>query len=160
MESLLPPPTEFGAPDQYGNWRQYQDNALLDIIGSDKRFIALCLPCGLGKSLVGVLSANIDQLRMVYLTSSKALQQQLLNDFESIGLVSVQGQSNYDCIDPDSINIPCTCQDCPCHHGLANLYPYHNCGYRKAIELAKNSRLVVTNYAFWISQQKMSFIPS
>lgn len=100
------------------------------------------------------MSASLDGARMVYLTSTKALQSQLLGDFACTGLVSVQGQSNYECIDPDSSDMTMTCEDCPCHHGLAELYPYHNCGYRKAVELAKNSRLVVTNYAFWINQQK------
>lgn len=154
MDLGLPPPTEFGLPAKFDSWRKFQGQAVLDALSSDKRFIAMCLPCGVGKSGAGIVLANIDNLRMVYLTSSKALQGQLMADFESTGLVSVQGQANYDCIDPDSNDIPYTCQDCPCHHGLASLYPYHNCGYRKAVELAKNSRLVVTNYAFWISQQK------
>lgn len=125
---------------------------MLDALGSDKRFIACCAPCGTGKSATSLVIANADESRTVYLTSTHALQSQLMRDFESIGLVSVEGQSNYQCIDPDAPDLACQCDECPCHHGLANLYPYHTCGYRRAVEIAKRSRLIVTNYAFWITQ--------
>lgn len=153
---IVPTLHELGASKQFDNWRPFQVDAITRSMDSSKRFIALCMPTGTGKSIVAVGQAVLSGAKTIYLTSTKGLQNQLLHDFASIGLVDIRGQSNYPCIEYKRFDVPSstTVDYAPCHAGLKCPSRESDCHYFKALRTAKDEqvRLVVTNYSYWILQ--------
>lgn len=121
------------------------------------------------------------------LTATKALETQLLHDFEEVGLRDIRGQANYPCQvltptdghPPPRISSPSSVRfadsgadfrcsspgeathyasvsawDGPCHHGYECKWKGGGCEYFDAVRRANGSRLVVTNYAYWIASHR------
>lgn len=147
----LPSPVELGAPAKFSKWRDGQDTVVLDIANSSKRFIAVDLATGGGKSLSAVMQALISDTSCVILTSTKGLQAQYQNDFESIGMLDVKGKSNYDC---DYGIMPMRASDGPCNSGVQCSLKVGGCAYYDRVRLAQRRKLVNTNYAFWLAQNR------
>lgn len=83
-----------------------------------------------------------------FVTESRALQDQALADFESIGLVDLRGRSNYACGLRDGYS---------CEDGYAARCPMKgtiNCPSSQAEMRAAVSPLVITNYAKWTHSRK------
>lgn len=104
----LPSPVEMGLPDKFHYWRHGQDKAVLRALGSAKRFVVLAMPTGSGKSLAYTAAAKLSGHRTALLTSTKALQSQLTDDFASVGLVDIRGANNYECLEsrPKGARLP------------------------------------------------------
>lgn len=144
----IPAPHELGFPPKFDSWRPPQIEALRLLLTSTKRVKALSAPTGFGKTPVYVAYALITKLPTCFVTDSRALQDQLLRDFESVGLVDIRGRRNYTCdMKPDY-----TCED-----GYASRCPYKGtvgCPASAAEMRAATSFLVVTNYDKWTSARK------
>src|SRR5712671_925206 len=74
----LPSPTELGFPAKFKSWYGEQVEAIDRCVFNDRRFTALAMPTGAGKSPVGVATALLhpEVKRAIYLTSTKGLQDQ------------------------------------------------------------------------------------
>lgn len=144
--SLGATPQDLGLPEKFSSWREGQESALLDVVECDQRFHAVAMPTGWGKSVFYVAAARMLGLRTCILTSTKALQDQLLDDFSSIGMVDIRGRANYECC----LGGGYTCDDG--RHARCPRTKSIECPYRHAYVTACNSRLVVTNYSYWIYQ--------
>lgn len=143
MSDLLPAPNDLGAPEQFTEWRDFQDQAVTDGICSDARFVVQSMPTGSGKSLVCVAQALASGTRVAYLTSTKGLQDQMVNDFSSIGAVSVKGRKNYDCC--------MGFKHFPMQKGsMGERVLNPKCKFAVAIQEAQNSQLVILNYTMWM----------
>lgn len=164
--NLLPPPAALGAPAHFADWRPHQPAAILTAIETDKRFVAMVLPTGAGKSLTVVGAALLAGWRCAILTSTKLLQHQYTEDFTSAGMVDVRGMNAYRCVAfKDEFQHYAdagrwqSCEEGPCHAGHScNRKPTRNnpdaagCEYYDAVRRAREARLVVSNYKFWMSQ--------
>jgi len=134
----------------YPAWRTLQDSAVVDAVDDPSRFVAHVCPTGFGKSLVYVAMSILRGGRTLILTSTKGLQSQLLKDFSCVGLVDVRGRNSYKCVlDPDS-----RCDSGPCVAGVRCAHKDGGCPYYDAVNKAKLSPLVVTNYAYWITMNR------
>jgi Rad3-related DNA helicase len=166
--SILPPPCDIGAPDRYRQWRHLQAEAVLAAADSPKRFIIQGAPTGFGKSLVYVSQAILTDARACILTSTKALMAQLGGDFRESGLIEIRGLNSYECIEGQPTGrfgdvrregyradrgLPMMCDEAPCQAGANCHRRESGCLYYDAYHAASNrtSRLVVTNYAYWMS---------
>lgn len=145
---ILPPPCAFGMPDKFSHWRPNQAEAVLNITDCDTRFLVQSQPTGSGKSLCYIAAAALSGRRALILTSTKALQSQLLDDFGGVGLEDIRGQNAYQCIAVSDDRV--TCDHGPCKAGIPCRHREEKCLYRLAVERAKSSALVVTNYAYWM----------
>ena len=165
---LIVPPAELGLPESFAQWRGRQDEAIFRAIDSEQRFIALCLPTGFGKSITAMgyaqqLAALNPSTRVVYLTSTRALQDQIDRDFGSVdGFTDVRGKSNYNCTEQSyssSMLVSAeyrtrkrTCEDghrgdpIPCGSISSG-----GCPYKAAAARARTQRFVVTNYSYYLS---------
>jgi len=86
--------------------------------------------------------------RVIFLTSTKGLQAQLMDEFSSIGLVNIQGKSTYDCE-----GIP----GHSCESGSLSKCVYKGssmCPHFVAKQAASTERLVTSNYSCWIASYK------
>jgi ATP-dependent DNA helicase DinG len=144
-------PVELGAPRKFSQWRTGQFDAVLQTVESEKRFVAHAAPTGSGKSVTSLAHALLTDARVVYLTSTRGLQSQLLGDFEEMGLVTVSGMQNYQCVAAADFGISdiITCEDGVCHSGIQCPLRSVGCLYYDAISRAKVARFVVTNYSLW-----------
>lgn len=161
----LPPPPVFGLPDTFASWRDGQLDAILSAHDAPTRVSALVLPTGAGKSLVYMALAQMSQARALVLTSTKALQKQLTNDFDTLDqLAEMKGQSSYPCramqrggelyesFGGERGDAWVGCDHGPCHVGVNCSLKESGCAYFDALARANRSRILVTNYAFWCTQ--------
>jgi Rad3-related DNA helicase len=150
----LPAPNILGLPNKYTKWRAHQSKAVSKILSSKEQFVTQIAPTGFGKSLAYVSAAHIGTNRTVILTSTKALQRQLMDDFSEIGLVSVKGKNAYMC---KWENDGSTCEEGPCNAGIkCRLKEEGGCTYYDALKSAQTSPLLVTNYAMWMTYNKFA----
>lgn len=144
----LPSPRELGFPEKYDEWRPPQEEALRILLRSGRRVKALGAPTGFGKTAVYVAYALITKLPTCIMTESRALQDQLLADFQGVGMVDIRGRKNYDCHMKDGYT---------CEEGYATRCPHRGstrCPASLAEMRAAASSLVVTNYDKWTSARK------
>lgn len=138
-------PTDLGLPDKFDHWRDGQAEAAEQSILNDKRFDTTCAATGFGKTVYYMALSILEGGRTVFVVQNKALQNQLMDDFGSIGLKDIRGKSNYVCgARPDW-----TCREG--HSGGCTMKGSNACPYSKAYNEARTSPLVVTNYKFWIA---------
>jgi Rad3-related DNA helicase len=118
----------------------------------DQRFCGLAAPTGIGKSLEAVLIAKMSGARTVILTATKGLMSQYEKDVAPLGGVLVKGQNNFSCALVPGI----TADQGPCHEGMSCEYKSTACLYRRQLDLALKSKLIITNYAYWLAQTRFS----
>lgn len=144
----LPSPGECGLPEKFDRWRPNQEEALDRLRRSTTRARALCSPTGSGKTLIYVTDAILSKEPTCFVTDNRALQDQLMDDYSSIGMVDIRGRNNYTC----DLKEDYTCED-----GYAARCPYKGtvaCPSSAAEMRAAASSLVVTNYPKWIAARK------
>lgn len=153
-------PRDLGLPEKFTKFYSEQLTTAIEIAATDKRFFVDAAPTGFGKSLMYMAVAQLLDARVVVLTSNKGLQQQLSTDFSPIGLVDIRGQSNYPCKALDQTKGYHGCDQGPCHHGkICELHPRFEfskpgCDFYDALKRARDSRLLVTNYDFWMASNR------
>ena len=161
-------PSDLNLPAKFDKWRPGQDDAAIDaacVLSSGARFYVSSQPTGAGKSAFYFAVARLlDAKRVLILTASKALQQQLSADFASIGLTDIRGQNNYACIAvapptgfPDGTGglfgmapANARCDEGPCHAGVECELRANGCLYFDQVRRALNAQFVVTNYDYWM----------
>lgn len=167
----LPAPNLIGAPMRYDRWRPFQDRAVLAALDSRKRFNLVAAPVAFGKSLVATVHGVLTPGRTWILTSTKNLQAQYEEENREIGMVQVKGLNSYPCVEGQANGkfgdmrregpradrgLPMMCDEAPCQSGAFCHRRDGGCeyydAYRKATSLG--TKLVVTNYAYWMSINK------
>lgn len=140
-------PADLDLPPKFDRWRRPQMEAVEEILGADKQYVALSMPTGSGKSLAYVAAALLADQKVVCLTATKGLQSQLLSDFASVGMVDVRGMSNYRCRMNPRIN---------CEQGDEQGCQWSGslCPYSTAVNAAKTADLVDTNYQYWLNARR------
>ena len=89
----LPSPQSLGLPEKFHLLRPEQHEAATKAIASDKKFIIIEMPPGLGKTaLVGYLQRAM-KVQMLYCASTKQLQDQVKEDFPYCEVL--KGRRNY-----------------------------------------------------------------
>jgi len=153
--NALPAPNLIGLPEKFDVWRKGQAEAVLRVLDTDKRFIVLGMPTGFGKSLA-YMTAGVLGDPTVFLTSTKGLQSQLVEDFSDSGLVDIRGMSNYPCKEANDGLFTRTkelvsCDEGPCLAGWKCPYAEAGCSYFDTRRTAASSPLTVTNYSYWLA---------
>jgi ATP-dependent DNA helicase DinG len=146
-------PAELGLPAKYSSWRVNQYEAVERILGSSKRFIAICAPVGFGKSLAIAGAAVISGQRTVTLTMTRGLQDQYSELFSEV-FADVRGLANYICPIAGELGVAptTTAADAPCQCGYSCKFRrgLRGCGYYDAYRAAQHADAVCTNYACWL----------
>lgn len=154
---LIPPPPSFQLPDKFTSWRPLQASSVLEIIDLERRFLGQVQPTGSGKSLTYMAAGYISGARTIILTSTKGLQSQLTADFAEIGLTDIRGMNSYECkVATEDQHRRVTVDEGPCHFGYACPIKQNGCLYYDQVRRAKNAKLVVTNYDYWMAINRYS----
>lgn len=151
-------PQDIGLP--HSSWRPGQWEFVVGIADSPAPHSLLIAPTGFGKSLTYMGIAHLTGWRVVILTATRSLEDQLTREFEETGLVDVRGRSNYPCraaTDPSAglfhffrrgkdytaAHGPCRVRmHCPLKDG--------GCAYFDKVREAVKAQVTVTNYDFWL----------
>lgn len=158
----LPSPQRLGLPPRFEKWRLTQERAILSLLDSEHRFDGVNASTGSGKTAISVGIAQLlpESDRVLILTSTKALQEQVEREFYEMGLRDVRGKSNYKCVagsrggDHADSNAdtwvgvdhgPCFTAGVQCSLAAGG------CSYFDATRAARSARIVSTSYAKWIS---------
>lgn len=144
----IPNPVELGLPDKFQRWRASQEDAISSMMDATQRVTGISAPTGFGKSPAYVAAALLSKKPTCIVTSTRGLQDQLMRDFSSIGLVDVRGRANYQCEMRD---------DYTCDDGYGTRCPYRktmSCPSFHAEEMARRSNLIVTNYDKWMMTKR------
>jgi len=149
-KKTLPPPYVFGVDEKYDSWRPQQDEAVTHIVDSQYRLIMPVAPTGFGKSLMYVVAGLIDGGKVCILTSTRALEDQLMRDHSGL-IVDIRGKDNYKCIFLGGYS---TCGQGPCNWGYDCQYLQGGCLYYDQVRRAIGSPIVSTNYAYWMNARK------
>ena len=146
-------PSDLGLdPEQFPEYRSnpttgepVQLQAIEFAMECDKRFCGMCVPTGVGKSLIAVSVTKIMGLRTVVLTGTVSLQDQYMTSFNRYGMVEIKGRSRYECGDYPDLD---------CFGGASMGCRYcggKGCEYERARDVARNAQLVSTNYTYWMT---------
>lgn len=151
---VLPPPTAFGLPGKFSQWRENQDLACLSMTEPEPRFLLQVCPTGFGKSATYITAATLMEGRTAILTSTKGLQSQLMKDFGSMdGVVEIRGRGNYPC----RLNTKVNCDSGLCMFGIkCDFKEGGGCFYFDAVRSALRAKVVITNYSYWTAQNEFS----
>ncbi len=138
-------------------FRKYQKKAIEHILDTDKKFVMLEGPPGSGKSLIGAITGLISE-NMVYLTQTKALQQQIWLDFPHFrkpGFSLLKGRNNYPCYGNNSKRADeCVLKKCS-----------ESCEYKICKKQMLANPLRILNYSYFLTEtnyvdrSKLSGIP-
>lgn len=145
-------PSDFGLPEKFTKFRSEvgQDKTILNLLSSNKRFSIINAGPGTGKTLITVATSLGLSARTLYLTVTKSLQHQLLNDFSSIGLFNIIGHSNYSCAnlsyddDGELADLECKLKRQLSSNGNSQ------CLYANDISIVNERDIVSTNYAHYV----------
>jgi ATP-dependent DNA helicase DinG len=140
-------PKDIGLPAKFSEWRPGQDAAFDWLLQSSRRFSAVAIGTGVGKSALGVAYARAMGLRAGYVVSTLGLADQVARDFPDA--VDVRGMRHYECLDDGG-----TCEDAPCLDGGFCDLREKGCLYFDAIRRGSRAPLVVTNYAWWMHSKE------
>jgi len=128
----------------FKKWREHQQETVEKIINTDKEFIILNAPTGIGKSLIAVASALLMGAKTYIVTYTKQLQDQYLRDFPCIK--TIKGRRNYPCLLLDGLKADACIMKArvPC--------PFVNeCPYNVAKAEAISSQISIHNYAYYLN---------
>ena len=151
---MLPAPGLLLGLPKFSRWFPGQEEIFKELVRwmeSDVRFACAPIPTGFGKSLLGMLTGHWGDVRTAYITSTKGLQSQLMDDFEPAGLREIKGRGSYICIAHPTMYT----DTAPCTYG-AECAVRRDCHYFSALDIARESRLVNTNYSYWLYQNNHS----
>lgn len=134
-------PSLLGMPRKFTSYRREQLEGFDWYLNEcTETVVAGCLPTGWGKTLWAVSLAKLLGVKLIYEVATKALESQVMADFESIGMKCIHGQANYECV---------VHGDCKkgyksgCSRRMSEA-----CPYAVAVSEARDADLVVTNYAY------------
>lgn len=115
-----------------------------------RRFTAMALPTGSGKSIGSMALGKISGCKFVHLTATRALESQMMDEFGSSGLVNIRGRANYLCQDRD-LDAGTNCEQ-GYELGCKFADSITKCTYKAQVELAANtSEGIETNYQYWMN---------
>lgn len=151
-------PADIGLPKD--SWRAGQWEMVCQIAEWEQTpHQMLVAPTGFGKSLTYMGIAALTGWRVGVLTETRALQDQLMADFEQVGLIDIKGQTNYRC---NAATTPSaglfmyfrrdrqyTAREGPCRRGITCPLREGGCDYYDRIRAAAAGQLWVANYDFW-----------
>lgn len=152
---MIPTPESLGLPAK--QWREGQWQAIENSIKSGKRFVAHNAPVGSGKSNILMGEARHTNQRALFLTGTKPLQNQYGLSFRHLGILDIRGKSNYQCRATELggewyDGSPAKSVDQgPCTHGSECGMRALGCVYYDKVREANYKKLVVANYAAYIS---------
>lgn len=124
---------------RFPTFHTVQERAIRTLAASSSPCDLLIAPTGSGKTLINYCAGRLHGERMLYLVSTKSLEDQVLDSLSSAGMEGIRGHRNYDCATRNLAD-----DDFECNNS-------RGCRYRERVHVCRKSAAVITNYAHHIS---------
>ncbi len=142
-------PGDLNLPEKFTTYREGQFEISAKIASSEKYCYMLDAPTGAGKSLIAASVQRLMDKKILYICTTKQLQDQLLHDFPYAR--TLKGRSNYVCLKYRAMYPRVTAEECS--HTEANPCEFHGpCPYRIAKAEALEAPIAVLNTAYFLSE--------
>ncbi len=148
ITEMLKPP-DLGLPDKFSTYRQGQLEIAAKAAACKKYAFLLDAPTGVGKSLIAATIQKILDENVVYVCTTKQLQDQLLQDFPYAR--TLKGRSNYPCLKYAKMFPRITAEECtksesnPCEQE-------DQCPYMVAKRAALSAPIAVLNTSYFLTE--------
>lgn len=158
-------PADLELPKKFKEWRGQQEDVIEKIVLSDKGLYLLDAPTGSGKSVIGVASSLIWRTnwavtrvlsgedlksplprRVIYVTRTKQLQDQLLHDFKNAR--TIKGRQNFPCLLAPEKFPEFSADDCPKNSCVTK----ELCPYLTAKREALEADIAVLNESYYLAE--------
>lgn len=142
-------PIEFGLPEKFTEFRESQFEIAARVTATPKYCYMLDAPTGSGKSLVAATVQKLMEKNILYICTTKQLQDQLLHDFPYAR--TLKGRNNYVCLKFRNMYPRISAEECtksetnPCEHE-------DQCPYMVAKREALRAPLAVLNTSYFLSE--------
>lgn len=142
-------PDKLGLPPKFTSWRKGQLPSVVMIDRSKEYCFLLDAPTGSGKSLTGAAVQKMSKNHVVYLTTTKQLQDQLLGDFPYAR--TLKGRNNYKCLKMPKLFPSISAEHCT-HSEKGPCHLQFKCPYMVAKLEALAAPLAVLNTAYFLAE--------
>lgn len=146
-------PIDLNLPSKFPVWRSRQLETSLKIASSDKYAFLLDAPTGSGKSLIGAAVQRLKNQNVLYLCTTKQLQDQLVSDFPYAKVL--KGRSNYMCLKYRSMYPEITAEMCTKKEKSECQFD-DRCPYQIAKRAAMNAPIAILNTAYFMTEANFS----
>ena len=143
-------PRDLGLPEKFQDWRINQYGVIRAIVTSKHFAYLLDAPTGVGKSLIGIAAHKMSKKQTIYITRTKQLQDQILNEFPET-VKTVKGRENYACAKRPEDFPSFTAAECSDTEKNPCLLK-DRCEYRIAKREALASPIVVLNSSYYLTE--------
>jgi Rad3-related DNA helicase len=141
-------PVDLNLPVKFKEFRQNQLQVAMKAAGSQKYAFLLDSPTGTGKSIIAATVQRILAKNIIYLCTTKQLQDQLVNDFPYARVL--KGRSNYPCNKYFSMWPEITAEMCNDEKDECGYKD--SCAYKKAKRAALNAPIAILNMAYFLTE--------
>ena len=142
-------PADLLLPEKFKEFRQNQLQVALRASSSKHYAFLLDSPTGSGKSIIAATVQRILNKNVIYLCTTKQLQDQLISDFPYARVL--KGRSNYPCAKYYSMWPEVTAE--MCNDGKdADCGYKDNCAYKKAKLAAIMAPIAILNTAYFLTE--------
>lgn len=142
-------PSDLNLPEKFTSWRPGQLETAAKIAAFQKYAFLLDAPTGSGKSLIAAAVQRLFDKPIVYICTTKQLQDQLLRDFPYAR--TLKGRGNYVCLKYPRMFPDISAEDCT--HSEANECTLRGkCPYIREKRIALQAPLAVLNTAYFLSE--------
>lgn len=142
-------PSDFDLPSKFTEFRPSQLELAAKAASSQKYAFLLDAPTGTGKSLIAATTQRIHDKGVVYLCTTKQLQDQILADFPYAK--TLKGRSNYPCARYPKLFPQISAEECT-HDEASPCDLMSQCMYKRAKAEALSAPLAVLNSAYFLSE--------
>lgn len=154
--SLLPPSSTYGLPEQYDSWRPHQPEAIISTCESDRPVSCIVAPTGFGKTITGATIAKFMGGRYCYMVETKNLMSQIYDrDLQGV-FFKIWGKNNYDCKLLTENGFKGYLAKCDKAGSMCGscVYKDGGCYYYDAVRRASIEDADLTNYSFWLAANR------
>ena len=142
-------PIDLALPEKFPGFRSRQLEIAAKVNASAKYAYLLDAPTGVGKSLIAATIQRLAKKNIVYVCTTKQLQDQLINDFPYAK--TVKGRGNYPCLKFPGMFPDISAEEC--NHSDNNECKFHmKCPYIVAKREARGAPIAVLNMAYFLSE--------
>ncbi len=140
-------PIDLRLPEKFKEFRAGQLEMSAKIATSSKYAFLLDAPTGSGKSLLAATVQRLREHKIIYIVTTKQLQDQILRDFSYAK--TIKGKSNYPCLKYKKLGLSAD----SCTHTKTNeCSSIDHCPYRIAKKEALGAELAVLNMAYFLNE--------
>lgn len=150
--------TDYKTVFPFEHYREFQERVIQKIIKAinEGKAVLVIAPTGFGKTGAGMTACRLSD-SCFYTTPQILLQKQMVETPEFPDIAEIKGKGNYPCLESNS-ELSCANGLCKIRNNYECTYDAEgNCTYLRARNKAVGSKIIVTNFSYFLTVPKWLF---